>query len=319
MCAQRLAHDVPTDPAQAATRITAFLDAMRTEPVAVLPALANAQHYEVPAALFEQVLGPHLKYSCGYWSASTTTLADAEAQALALTCEHAALRDGQTILELGCGWGSLTLWMAEHYPRSQITAVSNSASQRAFIEARAEARGLRNIEIITADVGTLELDEAYDRIVSIEMFEHMRNWPRLLARVAQWLAPGGQVLIHVFCHRSVPYTYETEGSDNWMGRNFFSGGIMPSDDLMLRSTEALVVRQQWRWPGTHYQRTANAWLANLDRRRSRIEPILGQTHGSESAALWTVRWRLFFMACAELFGYRGGREWWVSHYRLHHR
>ncbi|MCA9708646.1 MAG: class I SAM-dependent methyltransferase [Myxococcales bacterium] len=316
LCAQRLRHDVPDDPGHAMRRTEAFLHQMRQAPIAPLPHKANEQHYELPAAFFEQVLGPHRKYSCAYWPRPSTTLAEAEAEALARTAEHAELGDGQRVLELGCGWGSLTLWIAQRYPRSHVTAVSNSASQRAFIEQTARARGLANVEVVTADVGTLELSERFDRVVSVEMFEHLRNYERLLARIAGWLRPQGSLLVHIFCHRSVPYAFATEGADNWMGRHFFSGGIMPSDDLLLRCRSELRVVRQWRWPGTHYQRTAEAWLANLDRRREPVLELLAQAHGRPEAAVWRQRWRMFFMACAELFGYEGGRQWWVSHYRL---
>ncbi|MEX1361720.1 MAG: cyclopropane-fatty-acyl-phospholipid synthase family protein [Nannocystaceae bacterium] len=316
ICARRLRADVPDEPGAAQARTEAFVAWMREQPIAAVPEQANEQHYEVPAAFFEQVLGPHLKYSCGYWPAGVRTLAEAEAEALRLTCEHAGLVDGQRVLELGCGWGSLTLWMAEGFPGSRITAVSNSASQRAFIEQTAKARGLSNLEVITADINELTDPGRFDRVVSVEMFEHMRNYPRLLERIAGWLEPGGQLLVHVFCHRDVPYAYEDEGGDDWMARNFFSGGIMPSDDLLLRCSGPLVVDGKWRWAGTHYERTANAWLSRLDERRAAVLEIMAQTYGQPDAAVWLQRWRMFFMACAELFGYDDGRQWWVTHTRL---
>lgn len=317
LCQQRLDDDMPRDPALAHARTEAFLATAARSPVAPLPAKANEQHYEVPAAFFETVLGPHLKYSCGLCEPGVTMLHETEEAALRRTCEHAPLADGQRVLELGCGWGSLTLWIAQRFPRSHVTAVSNSASQRAFIEARARARGLSNVEVLTADVNGLELPVGrFDRMVSVEMFEHVRNHGELLRRVAEWLAPGGVAFVHLFCHRDVPYAFETEGATDWMGRHFFSGGTMPSDMLLLRHQDHLRVRAQWRWPGTHYERSANVWLHNLDRSGARVLEILGQAYGADRARWWRQRWRMFFMGCAELFGYDGGRQWWVSHYRM---
>ena len=316
MCAQRLQQDVPSQPDVAAERTAAFIREMHRSPVALVPDQANEQHYEVPAAFFREALGPRLKYSCCLWSPGVDSLDAAEVEALQCSVEHAGLRDGQTILELGCGWGSLTLWMAEHFPGSSITAVSNSASQRAFIEAEATQRGLDNVEIVTADMNDFDPGRRFDRVASIEMFEHMRNWPELLSRVASWLEPDGRALVHVFCNRSVPYVFSTQGANNWMGRHFFTGGIMPSDDLMLRCASPLRVVRQWRWSGSHYRRTAEAWLANVDRHRERVLEIMADTYGPAEAKVWLQRWRMFFLACAELFGFDEGRQWWVSHYQL---
>jgi len=239
---------------------------------------------------------------------------DAEAAALERSCEHAQLADGQRVLELGCGWGSLTLWMAERYPGSHITAVSNSASQREFIESRARERGLTNIRIVTADMNDFDAGERFDRVVSIEMFEHMRNYDELLRRVSTWLAPDGRLFVHVFAHRSAPYAFETTGAANWMGRHFFTGGIMPSLDLFDRFDDHLRVAKRWTWDGTHYEKTAEAWLENLDRRRRDAVAILERSANPASGERQFHRWRLFFMACAELFGYDAGREWLVGHY-----
>lgn len=298
----------------------AFIAAMRDAPVALVPERANEQHYECPAAFFRLALGERLKYSSAYFPEENTTLDEAEVAALKQTVEHAHLRDGQRVLELGCGWGSLTLWMAEHYPASRITAVSNSASQRESILADADRRGLDNVEVITADMNRFAPDGRFDRIVSVEMFEHMRNWQVLFSRVADWLEEDGRFLMHIFVHRHHPYIFEAgDSDDDWMSRFFFAGGMMPSDDLPLWFQDQLQIVQQWRWDGTHYQRTAEGWLANLDARRDEAMAVLRKTYGEEDAAVWLQRWRIFFMACAELWGLEEGRAWWVSHYLFKRR
>lgn len=296
-----------------------FLSELRAAPVALVPEKANEQHYEVPAAFFGQVLGQHRKYSSCWWPEGTNTLDAAEAAALEATCARAGLADGQDILELGCGWGSLTLWMAAHYPGSRITAVSNSHNQRAYIEAEAARRNLANVRIITTDMNLFDAPARYDRIVSVEMFEHMRNWPALFKRVSSWLKDDGRFFMHVFVHRLTPYAFVERGDDDWMSRFFFSGGMMPSDDLALRCQDDLRVTRVWRWDGTHYERTANAWLANMDARRAAVQPVLEQTYGREQLTIWWMRWRIFFMSCAELFGYDNGQQWWVTHYLFERR
>ena len=316
---QRLLELRPDDPAAAAELTERFVALMDQSPVALLPALANQQHYELPEEFFGAVLGPHRKYSCGLFAAPGTTLPDAEAESLRQSCEHARLANGQDVLELGCGWGSLSLWMASHYPDSRITAVSNSHSQRAYIERCAAERGLANLTVLTCDMNEFDAGRQYDRIVSVEMFEHMRNWRVLFGRVARWLRDDGRFFMHVFCHRAVPYAYEDQGPTDWMSRHFFSGGMMPSDELALRFQEHLQFEARWRWDGRHYERTANAWLANMDARRTLIWPILERTYGAGEAQRWWSRWRMFFMACAELWGYDAGRQWWVSHYLFSRR
>ncbi|GAP38844.1 cyclopropane-fatty-acyl-phospholipid synthase family protein [Piscinibacter sakaiensis] len=316
---ERLA-EIHADDGEAAAVLKAdFIASMRAAPMAPLPELANAQHYEVPAAFFAQVLGPHRKYSCCHWGPGVETLEAAEAEALRITCERAGLEDGQDVLELGCGWGSLSLWMAEHYPRSRITALSNSASQRAYIEAEAARRGLGNLRVLTRDINDFDTAARHDRIVSVEMFEHLRNWPEAFRRVAGWLKPGGRFFMHVFVHRDTPYAFTDRDASDWMSRQFFSGGMMPSDDLALHFQDDLKLLQRWRWDGRHYQRTAEAWLALQDARRAAVRPVLAEAYGEADADLWHQRWRLFFLAVAELFGHDRGQTWAVGHYLFERR
>ena len=318
LCEQRLKEISAGDCEAVELATESFVRDMDASEIAPVPHIANEQHYEVPAEFFALVLGPRRKYSSAWWPHGTAHLAKAETMALAATCERAALADGQSVLELGCGWGSLTLWMAEHYPNSRITAVSNSHSQRAWILGEAARRGMHNVEVITADMNHFGTEERFDRVLSVEMFEHMRNWRALFGRVHDWLHPGGRFFMHVFCHRSTPYPFVDGGPSDWMSRHFFSGGMMPSDDLALRLQNKLRFLQRWRWNGRHYEKTANAWLVNLDAKRARVQPVLAATYGEANAAQWMQRWRIFFMACAELFGYRDGQEWWVSHYLFEH-
>ena len=307
--------EIHADDAQAAAVATeAFIDAMGRAPIALLPSKANEQHYEVPDDFYGIALGRHRKYSSCYWDETTSNLHDAEAEALAATCRHAQLDNGQDILELGCGWGSLTLWMASAYPGARITAVSNSASQREYILSRVARNNLDNVTVITADMNSFDIDSRFDRVVSVEMFEHMRNWRLLFEKVSDWLKPGGKFFMHVFVNRSVPYAFEARDDSDWMSRNFFSGGMMPSDDLASRFQDHLRLSQRWRWDGTHYAKTAEAWLANVDARRDDALEVLGGIYGPANAAQWLQRWRIFFMACAELFACDGGQQWWVSHY-----
>jgi len=291
-----------------------FVREMNCSPVALVPEKANEQHYEVPAAFYDLVLGAHRKYSCGYWPEPVSDLDTSETVALMLTCDHAGIEDGMDILELGCGWGSLTLWMAEIYPNANIVAVSNSTSQRQYIEQQAQQKGFGNVRVVTADMNDFDIDRQFDRVVSVEMFEHMRNYRELYRRVYGWLKPGGQFFKHIFVHRDAPYPYVDKGDDDWMTRHFFSGGMMPSDNLPLYFQDDLKLANRWRWDGRHYQKTCDAWLANMDARKSRVWPVLEQVYGVDNAQQWWMRWRMFFMACSELFGYDDGQRWWVAHY-----
>ena len=315
LLAQRLKHEEQAcsgSPALAEERLVKILS---QEPIAALPETANEQHYEVPSAFYREVLGPNLKYSSCYWPDGVEDIGTAEEQMLVMTCERAQLQDGMDILELGCGWGSLTLFMARIYPQARIVAVSNSHSQREWIEQEARRLGRSNITVITADMNEFNIGRVFDRVVSVEMFEHMRNYRILLNRVAGWLKEDGKLFIHIFCHARYPYLFETGVKDDWMARYFFSGGVMPSETLLDRFNQDLVVEKRWQVNGRHYERTLNDWLKRMDERKDRVMPILRDTYGAE-AATWWIYWRVFFMASAELFGYRDGREWFVSHARF---
>ncbi len=292
---------------------------MASAEIAPLPHKANEQHYEVPAAFFAKVLGPHRKYSSCYWGTGIDSLEDAEVASLQETCARAGIHDGMEILELGCGWGSLSLWIAARYPASRITSVSNSRSQREYIEEQARGRGIENLQVVTCDVNELAFNKRFDRVISVEMFEHTRNWRLLFERVADWLRPQGRFFMHIFVHRAVPYLFEPKDASDWMSQHFFSGGMMPSDDLPLFFQDRMILKDRWRWDGTHYEKTANAWLANMDKNKHALWPLFQQVYGRDFARAWWMRWRMFFMACAELFGYAGGQEWWVSHYLFQRR
>ncbi len=291
-----------------------FVKELQGRPIAIQTDAANEQHYEVPTAFFQQVLGPHMKYSSAYWAAGQTKLAAAENEMLALTCQRASIENGHQILELGCGWGSLTLFMAENFPNSSIMAVSNSKTQRQHIEAEAAKRGLTNIRVITENMENFDPGETFDRVVSVEMFEHMKNYDLLLERIASWLVPQGKLFVHIFSHKNLEYHYEDADGTDWLTRHFFAGGIMPSDPLLFYFQRSLTIAEHWRVNGRHYQATAEAWLQNMSARREQIMPILSATYGEKEAKNWYVYWRLFFLACAELWGYKNGEEWMVSHY-----
>ncbi len=314
LLARRLREISSADVVAAEEHLADFTARLRSSSLAIATDRANEQHYEVPAEFFERVLGPRLKYSACDFATPEVTLAAAEEEMLRKTTERAEIEDGMRILELGCGWGSLTLWMAQHFPSCTITAVSNSASQRRFIESRARSQGYANIRVVTADMRDFTTDQKFDRIVSVEMFEHMRNYELLLRRISNWLTPEGKAFVHIFCHRETPYLFETDGAANWMGKHFFTGGMMPSANLLSHFDEHLEIEQQWRVGGFHYWRTCEAWLGNLDRNRAALLARLRQDLSAGEAQRHLQRWRIFFMACAELFRYRDGNEWFVAHY-----
>ena len=311
---QRLKDERLDDPEAQSERYQRLVTELRGSHIALDTDLANEQHYEVPAGFYAAVLGRHLKYSGCYWEKGAQDLDTAEDHMLGLYAERAQLVDGQDVLDLGCGWGSFTLWAAQRFAGSFFTAVSNSASQRAFIEAQAESRGLKNVQVITADVNDLSLDRQFDRVVSVEMFEHVRNYALLLNRISGWLKNEGKLFVHIFCHRNLMYPFETEGDDNWMARHFFTSGLMPAADTLLYFQDDLHIERRWNVSGKNYQQTARAWLNNLDTRREEAAAALQDVCGDGEISRSIQRWRMFFMACEELFGYKGGREWLVCHY-----
>lgn len=299
-----------------AARKAAWVESLRNSPLAIETQAANEQHYEVPAAFYRLVLGARLKYSSAYFENDSVDLDAAEEKMLEITCERADLKDGQRVLELGCGWGSLSLFMAQRYPGSAITALSNSASQRRFIEARAKDLGITNLEIITADINTFSIERKFDRVVSVEMFEHLRNYGELFRRIRSWLLDDGKLFFHVFTHKDAAYPFETERGDDWMGRHFFTGGQMPSDDLFAQFQDDLVPERQFAVSGTHYAKTAEAWHDRLMANRGAVVSLFDEVYGQGRGESWFQRWKIFFLACAEMFAWNGGSEWHVVHYRF---
>ena len=317
-CENRLNNENVSNIEKVSFKKQSWIQQMKESPIALVPEKANEQHYEVPPAFFENVLGKHLKYSSGYWPDGVNSLDESEESMLELSFERAQLTDGDSILELGCGWGSLTCYMASKLPNSKITAVSNSKDQKEHILNRCKNQGLDNIEVITADMNDFETENKYDRVVSIEMFEHMRNYKKLLSKVSSWLNDDGKLFIHIFTHQSVVYPFENQGEADWMAREFFSGGMMPSHDLLLHFQDDLIIDDVWSMLGTHYEKTSLAWVNKMDANKDSIMKIFLKTYGDD-AKLWFQRWRIFFMSCEKLFGYNNGSEWGVSHYRFNKR
>lgn len=313
---QRLKDEKKETPDAQQEHFNALLESCRNSPIAIETKAANEQHYEVPTEFYKYCLGPNLKYSSGFYKEGVTSLEQAEKDMLQLTCERAELKDGMEILELGCGWGSLTLWMAKHFPGAKITAVSNSKTQKEFIDATAKERGLNNTEIITADMNVFDTEKKFDRVVSVEMFEHMRNHGRLLKKIAGWMKEDAALFIHIFTHREFFYFFEVKDESDWMSKYFFTGGMMPSDHYLYYWNDDLKVKDHWRVSGMHYSKTSEDWLKNMDRNKSSIMPLFEKTYGKENAGKWWVYWRVFYLACAELWGYKNGEEWFVSHYLL---
>ena len=317
-CENRLNNENVSNTEKVSSKKQSWIQQMKESPIALVPEKANEQHYEVPPAFFENVLGKHLKYSSGYWPDGVNSLDESEESMLELSFERAQLADGDSILELGCGWGSLTCYMASKLPNSKITAVSNSKDQKEHILNRCKNQGLDNIEVITADMNDFGTENKYDRVVSIEMFEHMRNYKKLLSKISSWLHEDGKLFIHIFTHQSVVYPFENQGEADWMAREFFSGGMMPSHDLLLHFQDDLIIDDVWSMSGTHYEKTSLAWVNKMDTNKDSIMKIFLKTYGDD-AKLWFQRWRIFFMSCEKLFGYNNGSEWGVSHYRFSKR
>jgi cyclopropane-fatty-acyl-phospholipid synthase len=310
---ERLKEEDKGNPEAQQEHFMKLVEELKKSPVAINAADANAQHYELPSDFFQLLLGKLLKYSSGYWNKGVTSIDVSEKDMLEMTCVRAELKDGQKILELGCGWGSLSLFMAEKFPNSLISSVSNSKSQKTFIDEQSNKRNIKNLTVITADMNTFQMEEKFDRVVSVEMFEHMRNYELLMSKIAGFLKPNGKLFVHIFTHKNFAYKFEVKDESDWMSKYFFTGGIMPSDYLLLYFQKELKIEKHWRVNGEHYQKTSEAWLQNLDSHKSKIMEIMNRIYGND-ARKWWVYWRMFFMACAELWGYNKGNEWMVSHY-----
>lgn len=316
---QRLAEENRGGLEQDQAHFMKLIEELKNSPIAIHTADANEQHYEVPTRFYQLCLGKNLKYSSGYWKEGVNDIDQSEVDMLNITCERAELKDGQHILELGCGWGSLSLFMAAKYPNAKITVVSNSRTQKMHIDEQAKQRGINNLTVITADMNAFTIDQKFDRIVSVEMFEHMRNYQQLLGKLSGFVNEGGKIFIHIFTHKRYAYYFDVKDDSDWMSKYFFTGGIMPSDHLLMYFQDHFKIQQHWRVSGTHYEKTSNAWLAKMDLNKAEIMPLFAETYGAENATKWWSYWRVFYMACAELWGYDKGEEWFVSHYLFEKR
>lgn len=314
LLAQRLREETKESPEAQKKHLLTLVEELKNSPIAIETKAANEQHYEVPTQFYQYCLGKNLKYSSCFYKEGVTDLSTAERDMLELTCERAELKDGMDVLELGCGWGSLSLFMAAKFPNSTITAVSNSRTQKIHIDGEAKKRGINNLTIITCDINAFSVEKKFDRVVSVEMFEHMRNYYELMKRISGWLKDDGKLFVHIFTHKVVAYKFEVKDESDWMSKYFFTGGIMPSDDLLFYFNDHLVKEQHWQVSGIHYSKTSEDWLKNMDAHKKEIMPLLESTYGKKDALKWWVYWRIFYMACAELWGYKGGNEWIVSHY-----
>ncbi len=310
---QRLAEEKASTEVQQ-NHLMQLIEELKKSPIAIDTDVANEQHYEVPTQFYQYCLGKHLKYSCGYWKDGVTDINTSERDMLELTCQRAELENNQHVLELGCGWGSLSLFMAEKFPQSNFTVVSNSRTQKIYIDEQATQRGIKNLTVITANINDFVIDKTFDRVVSVEMFEHMRNYEKLMHKVSTFLKPNGKLFVHIFTHKELAYKFEVKDESDWMSKYFFTGGIMPSDDLLLYFSEHLSIQNHWHVNGTHYSKTSEAWLKNMDAHKKEIMPLFKKTYGEQQALKWWVYWRIFYMACAELWAYNKGEEWIVSHY-----
>ncbi len=311
---QRLRDENKGNPEAQQAHLMQIIEDLKASPIAINTQEANEQHYEVPTQFYKYCLGKHLKYSSGYWNKGVTDINTSEKDMLELTCQRADLQNGQDVLELGCGWGSLSLYMAAKFPKSNFTVVSNSSTQKIYIDEQAQQRSISNLTVITININDFSLNKTFDRVVSVEMFEHMRNYQKLMHKVATLLKAEGKLFVHIFTHKNYAYKFEVIDDTDWMSKYFFTGGIMPSDDLLLYFNEELSITKHWHVSGTHYAKTSEAWLQNMDKHKADIMPLFEQTYGKENATKWWVYWRIFYMACAELWAYKNGEEWMVSHY-----
>lgn len=311
---QRLREENKGKPEAQEEHLKSLVQELSASDIGVNTAEANTQHYEVPTTFYQYCLGKHLKYSSGFWKDGVTDIDESEQDMLELTCQRADLKNGQHVLELGCGWGSLSLFMARKYPESKFTVVSNSKTQKIYIDEQAKLRGLDNLTVITADINTFTINDLFDRVVSVEMFEHLRNYRLLFKKISSFMKPDAKMFVHIFTHKVYAYKFEVKDESDWMSRYFFTGGIMPSNKLFDYFDEDLMIRERWVVNGAHYSKTAEAWLRNMDQHRHEIMPLFEKTYGSDQALKWWVYWRIFFMACAELWGFNKGEEWMVCHY-----